>query len=358
MENIIPSESESQIHVVFSDVDGTLVHYPTKMPRSERRNALLKLPPSSTGMRGVVSSKTLSLTQDIRKKGAKFVLVSGMRTSTFLNRVPFLPRADAYCTEAGGRIFYPVEPNEDGFVVKPQKYDGCTPEDMEPFSLVEDMAWRAKMEPVAGSYGLSDLKELSLNPSKISSLNERDGLLWDFARHLTSKGYVLDLEGYSACFRVNQKQQTTISDEDFAALSNGQLKAWDGLGTSVNLSCVDFYPAASGKKNCCQYLAEKFCPDLNEETLLHQHAVCLCDDDNDVEMASACGHAYIPDISSENMAALIEKYPDHFTLTWGHATAHSGPAASEAALSLILERFHDDPVPESASAEIEQVEDW
>jgi hypothetical protein len=250
MENVIPpGDSEKDILVVFSDLDGTLVHYPKKLPKSERHNALLKLPPSTTGMRGIVSSKTLSLTQDIRKKGAKFVLVSGMRTSTFLNRVPFLPRADAYCTEAGGRIFYPVKQDVEGFVVKPQKYDGCTPEDMAPFSLVEDMEWRAKMESVCGNYGLSNLKELSLNPSKIPDLNERDGLLWDFARHLTAKGYVLDLAGYSSCFRVNQKQQTTISDDDFAALSNGELSAWDGLGKSINLSCVDFYPAGSGKKN-------------------------------------------------------------------------------------------------------------
>lgn len=252
MENVI-DEIETDIRLVFSDLDGTLIHYPKKVPKGERHNSILKLPPSATGMRGVVSSKTLSLTQDVRNKGAKFVLVSGMRTSTFLNRLPFLPRADAYCTEGGGRIFYPVDQDGDGFVVKPHKYDGCTSEDMEPFSLVEDMEWRAKMESICGNYGLSNLKELSLNPSKIPGLNERDGLLWDFARHLTAKGYVLDLTGYSACFRVNQKQQTTISDSEFAALSNGELEAWDGLGTSVNLSCVDFYPAGSGKKNWYVY---------------------------------------------------------------------------------------------------------
>lgn len=250
MDKIIPvAEDEKEILVVFSDLDGTLIHYPTKRLRSERHNSILKLPPSATGMRGVVSSKTLSLVQDIRQKGTKFVLVSGMRTSTFLNRLPFLPRADAYCTEAGGRIFYPTDKNDAGFVVRPQKYDGCTDADLEPFSLVEDMQWRAQMEKITGSFGLGDLKELSLNPSKVPSLNERDGLLWDFARYLISKGYVLDTAGYSACFRVNQKQQTSVTEEQFAALSNGEVEVWDGLGTSVNLACVDFYPAYSGKKN-------------------------------------------------------------------------------------------------------------
>ena len=243
------AEADNEVLVVFSDVDGTLVHYPKKRVRSERHNSILNLPASTTGLRGVISSKTISLAQDIRKNGAKFVLISGMRTSTFLNRLPFLPRADAYCTEAGGRIFYPTTRDDSGFVVKPQKYDGCSEVDLEPFSLVEDMQWRAQMERITGSYGLSDLKELSLNPGKVPPLNERDGLLWDFARHLSSKGYVLDTAGYSACFRVNQKQQTTVTSEDFAALSNGQLEIWDGLGTSVNLACVDFYPATSGKKN-------------------------------------------------------------------------------------------------------------
>jgi hypothetical protein len=249
MENVVlADDSRKETHVVFSDVDGTLVHYPQKPPKGSKGNSVLKLPPSSTGMRGVISSKTLSLVQDIRRKGTKVVLVSGMRTSTLLARLPFLPRADAYCTEAGGRIFYPVECGENGFVVTPQPYDGCTDADMVPFSLVEDLKWRAKMEKVAGKYGLS-IEELAKDPNNVPGLNERDGLLWDFARHLTSKGYVVDTTGYSTCFRVNQKHQTSISKTEFAALSNGQLEVWDGLGTSVNLACVDFYPAGSGKKN-------------------------------------------------------------------------------------------------------------
>jgi hypothetical protein len=132
--------------------------------------------------------------------------------------------------------------------VTPQQYDGYTDEDLEPFSLVEDTKWRANMEKVAGKYGLS-VEELVKDPSNVPNLNERDGLLWDFARHLTSKGYVVDTIGYSTCFRVNQQQQTGISKKEFATLSNGKLELWEGLGSSVNLSCVDFYPAESGKKN-------------------------------------------------------------------------------------------------------------
>jgi len=87
----------------------------------------------------------------------------------------------------------------------------------------------------------------------------------------------------------------------------------------------------------CQYLAEKYCPDADDETVLLDHAVCLCDDDNDVEMASACRHAYIPAVTSENMSSLIDKNPTHFSVT-DRSKTH-GTAASEAALVLILKKL-------------------
>jgi hydroxymethylpyrimidine pyrophosphatase-like HAD family hydrolase len=242
------SKEKADILVVFSDLDGTLIHYPNEIPKSRQ---MLKLPPSSTGMRGIISAKTLVLVQEIRQKGVKFVLVSGMRTSTLLSRLPYLPRADAYCTEAGGRIFYPTDDlsSKDVFVVKPQKYDGAVEKDLNPFGLVEDQEWRNRMEQDTGKFGSASLKDLASNPTKMPSLNERDGLLWDFARNLITKGYVLDTKGYSACFRVNKKQQTTVSDDEFQALLDGRVTPWSGLSTSVNLSCIDFYPATSGKKN-------------------------------------------------------------------------------------------------------------
>ena len=111
----------------------------------------------------------------------------------------------------------------------------------------------------------------------------------------------------------------------------------------------------------CQYLAEKFCPDLNDETLLRFHAVCLCDDDNDIEMASACSHAYIPDITSPNMAAAIVKSPEQFTVTGGVDLKKEGPVASEAALMLILDllrpKEHETPhVEEEGGVEQQEVD--
>jgi hypothetical protein len=89
----------------------------------------------------------------------------------------------------------------------------------------------------------------------------------------------------------------------------------------------------------CIYLAAKFYPEhKNTDKLLSTHALCLCDDDNDLEMAIACRHAYIPEVSSSSMAKVIEANQGHFTQTGWSAGKDAGTAASEAALALILEK--------------------
>lgn len=93
-----PSPSDKEIHIVFSDIDGTLVHYPAENNlEMEEGNRILQLPPSATGMRGITSSRTFVYCRELRRE-QKLVLISGMRTATLLKRLPYLPRADAYCT--------------------------------------------------------------------------------------------------------------------------------------------------------------------------------------------------------------------------------------------------------------------
>lgn len=109
----------------------------------------------------------------------------------------------------------------------------------------------------------------------------------------------------------------------------------------------------------CMYLASKFFPESKggPAKLLKDHSVCLCDDDNDLEMAIACGHAYIPEISSSSMKEIIDRHPDHFTQTGGDGTELSGTAAAEAALLLVLERIvvdKDSTKLEEATVEIEE----
>lgn len=90
----------------------------------------------------------------------------------------------------------------------------------------------------------------------------------------------------------------------------------------------------------CQYLAEKFYPDEEKSVLLSEKALCICDDDNDIEMAMACKHAFIPSISSKSMADLIRQHPNHFTVTLEDSESEGdGTKASETALDLILDRI-------------------
>ena len=43
----------------------------------------------------------------MRTGGVKLVLITGARLATLLMRMAFLPAADAYICENGGRIYYP-----------------------------------------------------------------------------------------------------------------------------------------------------------------------------------------------------------------------------------------------------------
>ena len=132
--------------IMFSYIDGTLVHYPAHRrvgtdddagddadddadadgDADEEEPIVIRLPPSKTGTRGIISARTLSLCHRLRhgigvddnddddddgtritNGGVPFVLVSGMCTTTLFQRLPYLPRADAYVSKIRGGIFYP-----------------------------------------------------------------------------------------------------------------------------------------------------------------------------------------------------------------------------------------------------------
>ena len=246
--------------IVFSDVDGTLVHYPETIPKNDE--TILALPPSSTGMRAVISHETLRLCREIRQnKGRQMVLVSGMRTSTLLNRLPYLPRADAYCSEAGGRIFYPIDADDNDrsdVLIRPMPFPGATAADLKPFSLREDLEWRSRIEQAASGADGFVGQELAMlvgsssaapTPAQIP-VAQRQGPLWEYARLLQSQGLTLDTKGYATSFRVTARQQKESSMETFLALQQGNALACPTeVTTHTNLGSMDFYPTISGKKN-------------------------------------------------------------------------------------------------------------
>jgi len=249
-----PDASALTLRVVFSDVDGTLIHYDRgdeKVCKNYEKDAsVVKLPPSSTGMRGFLSVQTLHLCKKLRSQqdGICLVLISGMRTSTMMDRIPFLPKADVYCCESGGRIFYPVDPSADsGRVFYPEAYPGATGDDLKPFCLIEDKDWREEMERLSAAGRQGFLGNEIDGGDDFVPLPNRDGRLWRFATYLQQNGVQVDSKSYSTCFRVNKKHQS--SDDLFSKLLTDDMHQKYGLARSTNLGCIDFFPATSGKLN-------------------------------------------------------------------------------------------------------------
>lgn len=230
-----------KIKVIFSDVDGTLVHYHNQEEESKVKD-IVHLPPSSTGMQGIISRETLNLVTKLREKKpkqVKFVLVSGMRSTTLLQRIPFLPRADAYCSESGGRIFYPqrdIENDDYG------DDDGA-------FTLQEDMGWRQIMQhdDAAGKdgYGCNLDGVVASKDDVISTvpIEERKGLLWEFAKMLIHRGWNVDYKGYATSFRIKFRADLSSggSPDELRQILPSELSC------SVNLGMSDVYPNSSGK---------------------------------------------------------------------------------------------------------------
>ena len=288
---------EIPVKIVFSDIDGSLVHYDKSYDNDQQQelngvddNKLIFLPPSATGLQGVISSQTLQLCQKLRlEKNVKLVLITGARTSTLLNRLPYLPKADVYVSEGGGRIFYPTNVDnccivsDEEFVYKPVQYSGSKEEDLQSFSLVEDMEWREHM--ISGGVGndyayvgneilskrcdgtTSDNEEECIIdydttagfPIDAIPIEQRTGILWEYATHLIeNEGFILDTKSYSTMFRVSRKHQ--VNDKKFDALLDGTISHPKEISMSTNLGCIDFFPVVSGKQN---WYAKVLCVTLN-----------------------------------------------------------------------------------------------
>ena len=82
-------------------------------------------------------------------------------------------------------------------------------------------------------------------------------------------------------------------------------------------------------KHSCSYLSEKYGANMRTES------VCLVDDDNDMELAVACLHAFIPGMASISVAENMMKYPKQFTQTFVPGRIEM-TKATDAALENIL----------------------
>ena len=90
------------------------------------------------------------------------------------------------------------------------------------------------------------------------------------------------------------------------------------------------FPPCISTNDSCQYVADSLNMDMATES------VCICDDDNDIEMALACAHAYIPALTSESVVACIRDNPSKLTQTFQRGIVEE-TFATEAALQMITD---------------------
>jgi len=227
------------IKIIFSDLDGTLVHYPKhfsefvevvstkdghallrhKETKEERVCKVLK---SLTGGDAYISHATIELVQKLRDAGCLFVVITGSRSSTYSQRRKLLPKADFELFENGGRCV------RDGVV---------------------DVEWSSIFDAQVGETKSHSQLLLDLPPAE-----ERQGPLWDVYRDLTKQGWKTDARDYLTNFRVDVAK----SEGKTAAEFEEYRKRLDGLKLSCtfNLGKADIYPKMSGKANAAKRILD------------------------------------------------------------------------------------------------------
>ena len=325
-----PTLPKNGVKIVFSDLDGTLVHYEKHFsphgrivttdattaaggaaapatatalyrneqagsPRRGETRACALLPTLTMGP-GLFSRRSAELVARLRAEGVIFVYVSGARKSTMLKRLPLLAPADYAVAETGGRMYRLVDDEGGG-----GGGGGQAP--------VLDEEWTRDMEALCGS-----LRDGGPPPE------ERAGALWDWYRELRARGVPCDARDYTCCFRVDCTK--TPGSDALVAEALGALPP--GVSCAQNLGKYDFFPATSGKWNAARYL-------LDALGLARDDAVALFDDENDLPMAEACGHGCVLRCTHARLREHLPRNPH-----W-HLATETGVFATEEMLGLLLE---------------------
>jgi hydroxymethylpyrimidine pyrophosphatase-like HAD family hydrolase len=283
------------VNVLFSDLDGTLVHYPKDFGEyaaivaeddaaktatirynvSGETRACLALT-SMTGGKAYISVKTGELVGRLRALGVMFVIITGSRASTYVQRRGQLPEADYEFFENGGRM-----------LVRGKL----------------DPTWTDCFAAQSGPVASRD----ALLPDDLPPPMEREGELWALYRELAANGWHVDARDYATNFRVDIVKSEGKSVEDFKAAVDGKLDAL-GLATSFNLGKADIYPAGSGKANAAAHVLEK-------EGWSASTAVAMFDDDNDLELGALVGRSFLPGVTHGNVLDAMKLHGDRWTLT-------------------------------------------
>jgi hydroxymethylpyrimidine pyrophosphatase-like HAD family hydrolase len=275
------SAARAPVRAVFSDLDGTLVHFsqwfgkhgvrvidgsvggdPTRAvvenDTGERR-ACRVLPESTMGP-GYVSERTIELVGELRERGTLFVVITAARKSTLLERLPFLPPCDVAVCECGSRIYYGDQ---------------------------LDTEWASRFEAISGPLE-TDVP-----------VEQRPQPLWQLCRKMRDAGLRVDTRSYYGCFRVSASSPHEAEQlEGFRNSLNPTQ-----IACTMNLGKYDFYPAACGKGNAVKYLQAKF-------GVRKAESAALFDDDNDLPMAAECALQLLPALTSDSIVEAVRAHPE------------------------------------------------
>eukprot|EP00668_Euglena_longa_P029883 GGOE01037261.1.p1 GENE.GGOE01037261.1~~GGOE01037261.1.p1 ORF type:complete len:329 (-),score=73.41 GGOE01037261.1:234-1220(-) len=300
---------KSFTRVLFSDLDGTLVHFHheiaafaqvqsvpgrgpaepnvlyTDVASGEQR--LCFTLPSSTAGPAYVSLRTHELVRRLRTQGVLFVIVTAGRKSTLLARIPMLPIADVYVGELGGRILL----NQRSALLFPEA-NSTVPVAPPPAScLALDEEWSSQLSAVAGPL------DSEVPPA------DRPGALWEVFRQLKAHGLTPDGNSYWGCFRVDATKSEQLTPHEAEAVLHQTCAALPPSVTSAsNLGKVDFHPSCSGKGNAVRYLLKKF-------GVAQSDAFALFDDDNDLPMALAVGRGFVVRALTTSVEEAVQAHP-------------------------------------------------
>lgn len=280
---------DPSVDVLFSDLDGTLVHSPKSFSsfadivssNEDDNTALIRYRhsgetrkcvalPSKTAGFGYISLRTIELVEQLRKTGVIFVIITGARSSTYAKRRPYLPEADFEFCENGGRMLA---------------------------NGVLDPTWSDTFSSIVGN--ISD--RCSISPD-LAPPSERQGPLWRLYQELEDDGWNLDARDYSTNFRVDISKSKNKSEVDFERDVIPRLKT-NGLTTTFNLGKADIYPLGSGKANAARHILKKL-------SISAQNSVALFDDDNDLELGALCGASFLPSVTHSSVLRAVDQHPN------------------------------------------------
>lgn len=301
---------ENKVHVLFSDLDGTIVHYPKEFNEyadiveeddvtqtakikykhsGELRECVVLT--SMTGGKSYLSVKTKQLIETLRDLGVCFVIITGARSSTYIARKAKLPPADYEFFENGGRML------KDGR--------------LEP-------TWTDQFANQIGPV----LDRTEILPD-LPPPEQRQGSLWSLYNILLNDGWKIDSRHYVTNFRVDVNKSTGKTADDFKAVVARELSARN-LASSFNLGKADIYPDSSGKANAARHI-------LQIRNFKPEDSVAMFDDDNDLELGALVGRSFLPGVTHPSVLEALKTQPS-WTLM-----QHRGFLGTESALETIIQ---------------------